>query len=618
MRGSYSDSDFYVAPSTPPPSRRPPITTVGPLGWAKQNLFSSVTNTLATLLTAVVVGALLWAFFSWAIRSAQWSVVFNNLRVIMAGFYNRDEIWRIQITAAILLFLSGLSIGIWGAITRGAFLGVVVTVAVILLVPLIGATIPEPSAYVLIEPERTPSNVTFLGQEGDEITFGVEPLTSPSDAGIPLGFIEQKSRTEWSTQSRAITSGELDPSNYNLVLSVRLLDAAEAPVSADGEPAQVSSTPDNPGGSQTVTLAKTGWYELEVTRDDEANDTNAGYAWLRIKGVELFSSAQDDQTARIDEYGPPPGGDRVLFAEEDAFRFEGTRTFAEFISLQVAPFFNKLALPAVIAALLFFNGWTIGHLGKREQPVRRLALIAWAISPVAIYLVLAGIPGSHFLPSVPPANWGGLLLTLLLTIVGIVASFPLGVALALGRRSDLPAIKWTCTLFIEMVRGVPLITILFMAKLIVPFFWSGLANIDLTVRMMIGVTLFSAAYVAENVRGGLQIIPKGQLEAARALGMNPMLTTTLIVLPQALRAVIPALVGQFISLFKDTSLVAVVGLFELVGIVDTIVSGQPIYRPYQREAYIFIAIIYFVISYAMSGVSYRLEASGAGSVRKMR
>ncbi|MCC6799726.1 MAG: amino acid ABC transporter permease [Anaerolineae bacterium] len=255
-------------------------------------------------------------------------------------------------------------------------------------------------------------------------------------------------------------------------------------------------------------------------------------------------------------------------------------------------------------------------LGKRERGVRRAAIVGWALAGPVILVILYGVKGSHTLPMVPTSVWGGLLLTILLTLVGITASFPLGVALALGRRSSLPVIKWTCTLFIEVIRGVPLITILFMAKLIVPFFWSELSDLDLTVRMMIGLTLFSAAYLAENVRGGLQIVPHGQLEAARALGMNPLLTTTLIVLPQALRAVIPAIVGQFISLFKDTSLVAVVGLFELVGIVDTIVSGQPIYRPYQREAYIFIAIVYFVISYAMSDVSRRLEISGAGSVRR--
>lgn len=208
------------------------------------------------------------------------------------------------------------------------------------------------------------------------------------------------------------------------------------------------------------------------------------------------------------------------------------------------------------------------------------------------------------------------MLTIILTFVGITASFPLGVALALGRRSNLPLIKWICTLFIEVVRGVPLITILFMAKLIIPFFASGLSQMDLTIRLMIGLTLFSAAYLAENVRGGLQIIPYGQIEAARALGMNPFLTTNLIVLPQALRAVLPAIVGQFISLFKDTSLVALVGLFELVGIVDIIVSGQPLYRTAQREAYIFVALVYFVFSYAMADVSRRLETSGAGSVRR--
>ena len=266
--------------------------------------------------------------------------------------------------------------------------------------------------------------------------------------------------------------------------------------------------------------------------------------------------------------------------------------------------------------MAYANGWIIGSLGRREKTVRRAAIAGWILAGPAILIILYGVQGSRTLPVVPGSVWGGLLLTILLTFVGITASFPLGVALALGRRSDLPVIKWTCTLFIEVIRGVPLITILFMAKLIVPFFWSGLSNIDLTVRMMIGLTLFSAAYLAENVRGGLQIVPHGQIEAARALGMNPLLTTSLIVLPQALRAVIPAIVGQFISLFKDTSLVAVVGLFELVGIVDTIVSGQPIYRPYQREAYIFVAIIYFVISYAMSDVSRRLETSGAGSVRR--
>jgi general L-amino acid transport system permease protein len=278
---------------------------------------------------------------------------------------------------------------------------------------------------------------------------------------------------------------------------------------------------------------------------------------------------------------------------------------------------HNLTAPFVIGILLFANGWVIGTLGRRERNVRRASLGGWIVSIPVILILLLGFQNSRTLPYVSTSVWGGLMLTIILTFVGITASFPLGILLALGRRSDLPVVKIVCTLLIEVIRGVPLITILFMAKLIVPFFWDRLADLDLTLRLMIGLTLFSAAYLAENIRGGLQIIPPGQIEAARALGMNPFLTTVLIVLPQALRAVIPAIVGQFISLFKDTSLVALVGLFELVGIVDIIVSGQPVYRPYQREAYIFVAIVYFVISYAMSDVSRRLETSGAGSVRKL-
>jgi len=431
-----------------------------------------------------------------------------------------------------------------------------------------------------------------------------------------LGYVESQSRTAWSTQARAVQTGQLDLSNYNLSLRVRVLDASLSPLSASGNPATIVSTPEAESGSLAVTLPRDGWYVIEVQRDDEDRDNNAGYAWLHVEGVEMFPSLEVVRSGRAAELGPPPDVERPLYTEERAYRFEGTRDFPEFVSLQVRPFLRTISAEAFIGFGLFANGWIIGSLGRREKTVRRAAIAGWILAGPAILIILYGVQGSRTLPVVPGSVWGGLLLTILLTFVGITASFPLGVALALGRRSDLPVIKWTCTLFIEVIRGVPLITILFMAKLIVPFFWSGLSNIDLTVRMMIGLTLFSAAYLAENVRGGLQIVPHGQIEAARALGMNPLLTTSLIVLPQALRAVIPAIVGQFISLFKDTSLVAVVGLFELVGIVDTIVSGQPIYRPYQREAYIFVAIIYFVISYAMSDVSRRLETSGAGSVRR--
>jgi general L-amino acid transport system permease protein len=230
------------------------------------------------------------------------------------------------------------------------------------------------------------------------------------------------------------------------------------------------------------------------------------------------------------------------------------------------------------------------------------------IFPLFILIIRGLLPEGTVFPVVRSNLWGGLLLTFLLTVVGIVFSFPLGVALALGRRSELPVIRTICVVYIEFVRGVPLITILFMAQFMVPLFLPGGSTVDRVLRAMIGITLFSAAYLAENVRGGLQSIPNGQYEAAYALGLSGFQTMVRIILPQALRAVIPILVGQFISLFKDTSLVAIVGLFDLLGIADAVLA-QPRYIGRQAEVYLFISVIYFIFSYNMSYVSQRLEKS---------
>jgi general L-amino acid transport system permease protein len=217
-----------------------------------------------------------------------------------------------------------------------------------------------------------------------------------------------------------------------------------------------------------------------------------------------------------------------------------------------------------------------------------------------------------FASPVSPNNYGGLLLTILLTVVGITFSFPLGLALALGRRSSLPMIRYFSIAYIEMIRGVPLISILFMAMIVLPLFLpQGMPSPANVTRAMVGITLFSAAYLAENVRGGLQSVPKGQYEAADALGLSTWQKLRLIILPQALRAVIPAIVGQFIALFKDTSLVALVGLVDLLGIARSIIQ-QPewVNTPggITREVYAAIAVIYFVFSYGMSWASRQLES----------
>ncbi len=258
-----------------------------------------------------------------------------------------------------------------------------------------------------------------------------------------------------------------------------------------------------------------------------------------------------------------------------------------------------------IVAVLTAITWFVWRLKRNE--LRRWVVIAWLASFPLIGVILRGFTeGSSFLPLISVELWSGLLLTLVLAIVGIVASFPLGVLLALGRRSKLPAARVICTVYIETIRGVPLISVLFMSQLMLPLFLPPEIRLTTVMRALTGITLFSAAYTAENIRGGLASIPIGQYDAAQALGLNKVLETILIVLPQALRAVIPAIVGQFISLFKDTTLVVIVGLLDVLGIAKS-VTGQRQFIGRHMEVYFFAALLFFVCCYLMSFASRRLE-----------
>lgn len=278
----------------------------------------------------------------------------------------------------------------------------------------------------------------------------------------------------------------------------------------------------------------------------------------------------------------------TLFAIGQYPRDQGWRTVASL----------GLVVGLLIASAIF---WRQGGLAKR------FLTVLWLASPLIIVIVLHGFDGSAVLPKVRTQLWSGLLLTIMLTVVGIVASFPLGVLLALGRRSDLPIIKLLSTIYIEVIRGVPLITILFMAQVMVPLFVEQ--EIDTVIRAMAGITLFSAAYLAENIRGGLQAVPYGHIEAGEALGLSTPLVTALIVLPQAIRIVVPAIVGQFISLFKDTSLVSIITLLDLLGISESALAQNPEFQAHKPELYLFLASVYFIFSYVMSSAARRIEAS---------
>lgn len=247
----------------------------------------------------------------------------------------------------------------------------------------------------------------------------------------------------------------------------------------------------------------------------------------------------------------------------------------------------------------------IAWLAIPRLPAKRWMAVATLVAfPVVAFFLLHG--GAFGLDVVPTHRWGGLMLTLVLAVVGIVAALPIGVLLALGRRSEMPIVKSVCVVFIEFWRGVPLITVLFMASVMLPLFVPTEVDMDKLVRALIGITLFQSAYMAEVVRGGLQAIPRGQSEAAAALGLGYWKRTGLIVLPQALKMMIPGIVNTFIALFKDTSLVLIIGLFDLLAIVQAALADSK-WLGYSIEGYVFVALVFWVFCFGMSRYSQYLE-----------
>ncbi len=231
--------------------------------------------------------------------------------------------------------------------------------------------------------------------------------------------------------------------------------------------------------------------------------------------------------------------------------------------------------------------------------------ILWVIVLAAFFTLMYGnVMG---LSKVETDRWGGLPLTILLATLSMAMAFPIAMVVALGRRSKLPAIRTVCTIYVELIRGVPLISVLFMASFMFPLFMPSGFSIDVLIRVLVGITLFAAAYMAEVIRGGLQAIPKGQIEAAATLGLSYWQTQRKIVMPQALAMVVPSIMNNFIGLFKDTSLVTIVSLYELTGALSLALNSDANWRPFKIEGYIFIAMIYFCFCFAMSRYSIWVE-----------
>lgn len=266
--------------------------------------------------------------------------------------------------------------------------------------------------------------------------------------------------------------------------------------------------------------------------------------------------------------------------------------------------FVRTATPLVLLLAVVVLGALTYGVGRRiPPPLRRLINLVVIVGVVASGVVITQFGG------VPQRAWGGLLVTGYFTIGSLLLAFPVGVAVALGRRSTLPVVRWACVLYVEFFRGSPLIALLFMGHFILPFVLPpDFPTPGIVTRALIIFTLFTSAYVAEIVRGGLQSIPRGQWEAAQALGLSPWKQTRLIILPQALRSVIPALVGQAISLFKDTTLVLILGLQDLLAVAQAVTNQEQfLAQGLIAETLVFASLIYWVASYWMSRESQRLE-----------
>jgi general L-amino acid transport system permease protein len=317
--------------------------------------------------------------------------------------------------------------------------------------------------------------------------------------------------------------------------------------------------------------------------------TAAAYCAVRFVAWAVFDAT----------WSLPPGGGSGLCRSNQGACWAVIGERFRFILFGAYPF-DQQWRPAVACTLFI-----ILYVASTSRAWWRPRLLGlWMALPIsAVGLLRGGVPG---LIEVPSEFWGGLPLTLVLSTVGFAAALPLAVLLAFGRRSEMPAIRALCIAFIELFRGVPIVTFLFMAAVMFPLFVPRTFTLDKLLRAQIALVLIMAAYLAEVIRGGLQAIPKGQYEAAASLGLRYWPAMMLIVLPQALRMTIPAIVNTFIGFFKDTSLVAVIGLFDLLGAARSVIV-DPKWAGFGLEVYLFVAALYFVFCYAVSRYSQRLE-----------
>lgn len=576
--------EFGLIPESPPPE----ASQLGAVVWARKNLFNSALNAVITVVMLVVLGAGAIGLASFIFADERrWDAVTDNMRLLMIEGYPVDHIFRIWASLGIIFLLIGLTVAVWnvggklapesvqriligaGGLVAGLGLFGQPDTWVTLVVAggiLIAAALVWRSVLGKRSRDRTIPTLAFFGVVIGLLTAVVWILPIARTTQVPwtiefavligsylLGRLVVRA-VDPQLLKRFVIAGWVLSFPYIYLILQRRVDLDLTPMLTYTIPLGFLVV----GGLLL-------WLQLEKLPRDAAGIVTSVLAALSV--LALIVPVAWDGWADLPVLGPLQG--RVLLFALTIFAAAG-RTFAS------------------------------GDKGFRN------VLVAWAGTVVVIAYMGTVIRGSTNLGTFN-AVFGGLNLTMLLSVAAITLSFPIGVAMALARTSKLPIFRLLSTGYIELVRGVPLITVIFFANRVLPRFLPPNLAIDPVVAVAAGMTFFAAAYLAENVRGGLQSIPRGQVEAAQAVGMSTFLTTALITLPQALRTVIPALVGSMIALFKDTSLVTIIGLADFLHVARSIIPSQPDFLGVLKEPLLFAALIYWIFTFTFSRASLRLE-----------
>ncbi len=611
-----ADSEVFVdtgelAPE-PPPS--------GAVQWIRDNLAYSVSSTITTIVVGFIVFFGLRALIAWFLNPfRKWSSVTANSRLLMVQAYPDAQFSRVWISVGIVVVLAGLSAAVWrvaGKVSVGQVASGLLSVgSAALVLALLAPGEFTGGRGILAVSGLAIAGAGYLWKRAKKASINDPVISTVALAGFGLVLIavflwtiKLPVQEVFADGTKEVTSQALANSTkvpWTILLGVLAASYVIGVAIRDAVPA--------------LRRILVGLWALSFPAILMVVMRAPDIKWDTVLSLDLpiFLVVGAAVGAALYVIGAPDTGEwkfivsalglvlAILWVLFSWYLFDPTSTSPFHITSSAADVLQRLEFkfPLILGALFALAAPSFG--GAKAARLQFIG-VWWAALGLLIMSFRLGA-ASSLLQLSGTAFVGGLALTFTLAIAGIVLSFPLGVLLALGRASTMPIVRMISTTYIELVRSVPLITWLYIGSNLLNLFLAGVVDIDSVVRAIIAITLFSAAYLAENVRGGLQSIPKGQYEAADAVGMSVVQKTVLITLPQALKAVIPALVGQVISLFKDTSLVSIIGLFDLLYIARTVVPGQSANLGSIMEMTVIAAAIYWVFTFTFSRSSMRLE-----------